>query len=188
MPATPTRTISARGLTPSESSEAALHGQRALTPIYSGAISGGIVGIAWIVGLVVWLYKRHRRARRAKAAGYRSHREFLDPPKTQDAFIIPPDPAVIKGQARPGQKIVFASEEGKHHGKAFKYAKSNTVPMVDADGLETRVHGEKESVPPGMDHRVSAPCRVPDSAHLSSTPQEDGHAIPPDKTNGLGQR
>ncbi|KAI0746068.1 hypothetical protein C8Q76DRAFT_705992 [Earliella scabrosa] len=182
MPTTPTRTRAARDLTPSESREAALHGQRALTPILSGAISGGIIGVAWIIGIIVWLYKRHRRARRAKAAGYRSYREFLDPPKTEDAFIIPPDPAVIKGQALPGQRIVFADEDEKAR-KGIRHAK--TVPIVEADERRERSgHGEKEGVPPGMDHRASAPCRVPDGAHdrdasathpLDTSRQADGH-------------
>ncbi|KAI0744272.1 hypothetical protein C8Q80DRAFT_1185979 [Daedaleopsis nitida] len=163
MPTTPTLSYQVDALTPSQSRDAALHGEsRALTPILSGAISGGIVGVAWIVGIIVWLYKRHRRARRAKAAGFRSYREFLDPPKTEDAFIIPPDPAVIHGQARPGQRFVV--EKGKDReadedvSRAFRHVR--TAPLVETD--VPRVHGEKESVPPGMDHRTSAPARVPD--------------------------
>ncbi|EIW63560.1 uncharacterized protein TRAVEDRAFT_43848 [Trametes versicolor FP-101664 SS1] len=146
-------------MTPEQSREIALHGHRALTPILSGAISGGIVGVAWIIGIIVWLYKRHRRARRAKAAGFRSHREFLDPPKKQEAFIIPPDPAVIQGQVKPGQQIVVEDVQMAH----LKPAK--TVPAAAADG--ERRHGEKEDVPPGMAHRGSAPCRVPDEPRSS---------------------
>lgn len=150
-----------------------LFSHRALTPILSGAISGGIVGVAWIIGIIVWLYKRHRRARRAKAAGFRSYREFLDPPKKQDAFIIPPDPAVLKGQARPGQKFVVEKEKGhgKKDKKDFKLKHANTLPIVVVD---ERPHGE-ESVPPGMDHKaVSAPSQVPDAAHLSPLPTSNG--------------
>ncbi|OJT06958.1 hypothetical protein TRAPUB_2159 [Trametes pubescens] len=152
-------------LTPEQSRQIALNGKhRALTPILSGAISGGIVGVAWIIGIVVWLYKRHRRARRARAAGYRSHREFLDPPKKQEAFIIPPDPAVIQGQVKPGQQIVVEDVQMAH----LKPAK--TVPEAAAEVKEKeggRRHGEKEDVPPGMAHRGSAPCRVPDSRESS---------------------
>ncbi|RPD53045.1 hypothetical protein L227DRAFT_581710 [Lentinus tigrinus ALCF2SS1-6] len=159
----PTLTLAVDAMTPSESREAALHGQRALTPILSGAISGGIVGVAWIIGIIVWLYKRHRRARRAKAAGFRSYREFLDPPKKQDAFIIPPDPAVLQGQARPGQKFVVEKEH-KKKGKDFLFKHAKTVPVAET---EERPHGEKEGVPPGMNHRASAPPRVPESTPLS---------------------
>ncbi|KAI0661298.1 hypothetical protein C8Q70DRAFT_1043906 [Cubamyces menziesii] len=156
--AVPSRVVEA--LTPEQSRQIALHGaKRALTPILSGAISGGIVGVAWLIGLVIWLYKRHRRARRAKAAGYRSYREFLDPPKRQEPFIIPPDPAVIKGQVRPGQKVVVEDAQAAH----VKHAK--TLPAAGAagekDGDERR-RGEKEDVPPGMQHRSSAPCRLPE--------------------------
>ncbi|KAI8992874.1 hypothetical protein BD414DRAFT_412513 [Trametes punicea] len=158
----PSATVAIDAMTPQESREAALHGHRALTPILSGAISGGIVGVAWIIGIVVWLYKRHRRARRAKAAGFRSYREFLDPPKKQEAFIIPPDPAVIQGQVRPGQKIVVEDVQAAH----VKHAK--TVPTAERDEERHR-RGEKEDVPKGMPHRTSAPCRVPnleDAAHM----------------------
>ncbi|KAI0330982.1 hypothetical protein GY45DRAFT_1322902 [Cubamyces sp. BRFM 1775] len=157
--AIPSRVVEA--LTPEQSRQIALHGaRRALTPILSGAISGGIVGVAWLIGLVVWLYKRHRRARRAKAAGYRSYREFLDPPKRQEPFIIPPDPAVIKGQVRPGQKVVVEDAQAAH----VKHTKTVPAAAGDEDG---RRHGEKEDVPPGMQHRTSAPCRVPEGGNTA---------------------
>ncbi|KAI1785753.1 hypothetical protein LXA43DRAFT_899114 [Ganoderma leucocontextum] len=194
MPTTPT--LVARAMTPSESREAALHGQRALTPILSGAISGGIVGIAWIVGIVYWLYKRHRRARRAKAAGFASYREFLDPPKLKHPFIIPPDPAVIKGQVAPGQKIVLDKKHKDTDGKdedededELKHAR--TVPMTDAEERELegrlpedaeaggavgygstvnlRAMEDSESAPSRMVHRASAPVRVPSKHSLKST-------------------
>ncbi|KAI0369648.1 hypothetical protein BV20DRAFT_967612 [Pilatotrama ljubarskyi] len=156
-------------LTPQQSREIALHGHRALTPILSGAISGGIVGVAWIIGIIVWLYKRHRRAKRAKAAGFRSYREFLDPPKKQEPFIIPPDPAVIKGQVKPGQKIVVEDAQAAHM-KHVKHA--NTIPTAAGEDEERR-HGEKEGVPPGMAHRSSAPCRLPESEESAESEPND---------------
>ncbi|KAI9061758.1 hypothetical protein FKP32DRAFT_1594285 [Trametes sanguinea] len=159
----PSATVAVDAMTPQESREAALHGHRALTPILSGAISGGIVGVAWIIGIIVWLYKRHRRARRAKAAGYRSYREFLDPPKKQEAFIIPPDPAVIQGQVKPGQKVVIEDVQAAH----VKHAK--TIPTAAGDE-EGHKHGAKEDVPPGMPHRSSAPCRVSGAEDGSQSP------------------
>ncbi|KAH9859119.1 hypothetical protein C2E23DRAFT_801493 [Lenzites betulinus] len=171
----PSLTVAVDAMTPSQSREAALHGHRALTPILSGAISGGIVGVAWIIGIIVWLFKRHRRAQRAKAAGYRSHREFLDPPKKDDAFIIPPDPAVIKGHAKPGQRIVVEDVQMAH----MKHAR--TVPEAAAEDGERR-HGEKEDVPPGMAHRTSAPCRVQDSpnpSNYSGREREKQPLVPP---------
>ncbi|KAI0762140.1 hypothetical protein BD413DRAFT_218144 [Trametes elegans] len=168
MTAVPSVSAVVDAMTPSESREAALHGHRALTPILSGAISGGIVGVAWIVGIIVWLYKRHRRAKRAKAAGFRSHREFLDPPKKQEAFIIPPDPAVVKGQVKPGQQIVLEDAKAAH----VKHAK--TLPAaVGEDDESGRRRGGKEDVPPGMAHRTSAPCRVPGSTDSPPEPPVD---------------
>ena len=156
-----------------------LFSHRALTPILSGAISGGIVGVAWIIGIIVWLYKRHRRARRAKAAGFRSYREFLDPHKTKDAFILPPDPAVVKGQARPGQSFVPDGMEAREHERekerlereehwrgvgVFRHA--HTMPGAEK---EEGAHGRREGVPLGMGHR-SAPASVPDGLDTDTTP------------------
>ncbi|KAM5533236.1 hypothetical protein V8D89_013101 [Ganoderma adspersum] len=136
MPTTPT--LVARAMTPSESREAALHGKRALTPILSGAISGGIVGVAWIVGIIYWLYKRHRRARRAKAAGFASYREFVDPPKVKGPFILPPDPAVLKGQAQPGQKIVL----DKRHKHKHKHENGSVEEKEVGEGEEELKHAK----------------------------------------------
>ncbi|TBU24506.1 hypothetical protein BD311DRAFT_799393 [Dichomitus squalens] len=175
MPVTPSAVVDA--MTASQSREAALHGHRALTPILSGIISGGIVGVAWIIGIIVWAFKRIRRARRAKAAGFRSYREFLDPPKLKDPFIIPPDPAVLQGQVQPGQKVVIEKEKGgKDKARVLKHA--NTVPIVrvedfsdeqsgrEANGYgggspSTLSCGAKAGVPPGMEHNASAPASIP---------------------------
>jgi hypothetical protein len=55
--------------------------------------------MAWLVGLVMWLYKRRRRQKRI-AAG-----TLLEDEKP-DQYIIPPDPAVLSGQYTPGQTVV----------------------------------------------------------------------------------
>ena len=182
MPITPT--LVARAMTPSESREAALHGyvslhlqrfltptpyprrwrsKRALTPILSGAISGGIVGVAWIVGIIYWLYKRHRRARRAKAAGFASYREFVDPPKVKGPFILPPDPAVLKGQAQPGQKIVL----DKRHKHKHKHGNEN------GSGEEERGEGEKE-----LKHASTVPMTHKEERELQEEVGADADTTP----------
>ncbi|KAI0793189.1 hypothetical protein C8Q75DRAFT_730975 [Abortiporus biennis] len=105
---------------------------RAKTPIIAGAISGSIVGAAWIIGFIIYFYKRHRREKRAKAAGFKGHREYLGPPKKQTIFVIPPDPAVIQGLAAPGQRI-FEDPVVKHEpDSAHPHPPNGTaIPMIN---------------------------------------------------------
>jgi len=86
----------------SSSEAASLQGHKAMTPIIAGSVCGGVLGIAWIIGFIVYfMKKRKRRARRAKEeAG-------LVPPKKKEKptekIIVPPDPAILLGQRRPGE-------------------------------------------------------------------------------------
>lgn len=63
---------------------------------------------------MVYFYKRHRREKRARALGFKSHREMLDPPKKAEPFIIPPDPAIVEGRAQPGERIMIEHKKHKH--------------------------------------------------------------------------
>ncbi|KAG1731506.1 uncharacterized protein EDB91DRAFT_1085051 [Suillus paluster] len=84
----------------SESSEAAsLNGHKALTPIITGSICGGVLAIAWIVGLVFCLLKRRKSKGR-------------DPPNETDEterYIIPPDPAILQGYRKPDEQGAHVS-------------------------------------------------------------------------------
>jgi hypothetical protein len=63
----------------------------------AGIVSGTCVGIAWIVGFVIYFVKRRRRDQVARAAGFHSHKDYIftkaiaNPP----TYIIPPDPALV---------------------------------------------------------------------------------------------
>ena len=109
------------------------------------------------MGIIYWLYKRHRRARRAKALGFASYREFVDPPKLKGPFILPPDPAVLKGQVLPGQKI-DVDKKHKTKGKDKKGKKdededegggelkhARTVPLTRVEKRE--LEGELQEGP-----------------------------------------
>ncbi len=102
------------------------HRHKALTPMISGIISGSCVGIAWIIGFIIYFYKRHRREKRARALGFKNHREMLDPPKKPEAFIIPPDPAVVEGGRVPGERIY--NDPGVPDSDLPKHAK--TIPFA----------------------------------------------------------
>jgi len=65
----------------------------AKTPVIAGTISGVCIAIAWTIALIwFWLRRKKRRARTGN---------LLD--DGPDAYIIPPDPAVLNGVAQPGE-------------------------------------------------------------------------------------
>ncbi|KAG1862859.1 uncharacterized protein F5891DRAFT_1013662 [Suillus fuscotomentosus] len=82
------------------SSEAAsLNGNKALTPIIAGSVCGGVLAIAWIVGLIWFLLKRRKSKNR-------------NPPKEtneMEPYIIPPDPAILQGDKELNQHSVRIS-------------------------------------------------------------------------------
>lgn len=122
----------------------------------SGCISGGLVGIAWIIGFIIYFYKRVRREHRARALGFRGHREMLDPPKKPVAFIIPPDPAIVESGMIPGERIYDDptwKEESPKHAKTF--------PLSNFDTSSTsKVSTAGEQSPPPLPHWSSAPSRI----------------------------
>ncbi|TFY62889.1 hypothetical protein EVJ58_g3574 [Rhodofomes roseus] len=87
--------------TSQQSEQASLHGQRALTPMISGVVSGGTIGILWIVGLLIYIYRRYRGHQQVRSAGLRTHRELDILPPKPEAYILPPDPAIIQGFRAP---------------------------------------------------------------------------------------
>ncbi|KAG2342470.1 hypothetical protein BDR05DRAFT_346857 [Suillus weaverae] len=76
------------------SSEAAsLNGHKALTPIIAGSVCGGVLVIAWIVGLVWYLLKRRKsKDRKPPEGNYKMER-----------YIIPPDPAILQEDQKPDE-------------------------------------------------------------------------------------
>lgn len=140
---------------------------RANTPVIAGAVSGGCVGAAWIIGFIIYFYKRHRREKRARAAGFRSHREMLDPPKKKETFVIPPDPAIVEAGHQPGEKIyddpkVQSADHLKH---------ARTVPIAQAEyASSSKVDGTSSPIVPEMQHTASAPSRVHHTSQLSLPP------------------
>jgi len=121
------------------SSEAAAlpNGERALTPILSGAISGTIIVIAWTVAAVYALIKYRRRKKRFKRAG---RPDLMHEEPKPEPFILPPDPAIVQGHLKPGDHIfIDAAEEGKKKGKG----KSKSKLAVDEEtGAGAEEHAE----------------------------------------------
>jgi len=74
--------------------------------------------LAWTIALTIYFRKRHRRRERRRliAVGKATPKETdLDIPK--ENVIIPPDPAVLLGQCKPGEVII---PESRNSGFKFR--------------------------------------------------------------------
>lgn len=104
---------------------------------------------------------------------------MLDPPKKDEAFIIPPDPAIVEGECEPGAKIyndpAVQSDELPPH--------AHTVPLTQAEhsnsgsGSSMKEDGYRaESVP--LRHSTSAPSSIPSTpAPMEIRPSMSYHTI-----------
>ena len=68
---------------------------KALTPMLAGSICGGVLVLAWIVGLIWYLLKRRKRK-----GQYQDPSEEID---QTERYIIPPDPAILEGNMKPDE-------------------------------------------------------------------------------------
>jgi len=144
--------------TSQQSEQATLHGHRALTPMISGAVSGGTIGILWIVGLLIYIYRRYRGHQQVRSAGLRNHRELAIPPPKPEAYILPPDPAIIQGFRVPGERVVPDDPRTGGNGKP-KHA--TTVPLTPNEKSELRKEEKGKA----------AESRAGDVGHVKSAPQ-----------------
>lgn len=72
------------------------------------------MGLAWIIGFVVYFRKRYNRKQRNRlvAAGKATPRP-KDLTEPEEKIVIPPDPAVLLGQRKPGE-MAFPERERRH--------------------------------------------------------------------------
>jgi len=153
-----------------------------------GTVTGGLIGLAWVIGFIIYFYKRHRRESRARAAGLRGHREMLDPLKKNEAFIIPPDPAIVQGQLAPGDRVYDDPKLEK--GELPRWSKS--MPLSGKTSQPTSPPETPTGVTaPLMPHTASEPTqkRARPSRENSTTapsPQDllSNPPVPPPKGKG----
>ncbi len=69
------------------------------TPIIAGVVSGVCVGLAWLIGMILFL--RRRKQRRINFARHLAQGTLRV--KVPEAYIVPPDPAVIEAQKPPAR-------------------------------------------------------------------------------------
>lgn len=125
----------------------------AKTPMIAGIVSGSCVGLAWFIGFIIYFYKRHRREKRARALGFRNHREMLDPPKKQEAFIIPPRPSHHRGGPQARREHLRRPESaGLGHAETCSHAPHRAGRALRAP----RGRGEDFGCAPNTTHVVCA--------------------------------
>ena len=174
--------------------------ERAKTPMISGIVTGSVIAAMWFAAFILYVFRRIRATRSAHAAGYNSRREVLRPPKKPEAFIIPPDPAVVVEGHVPGE-ATFPEEDERYRddpemeGRDVRKVKTEPEPASHAEIKKAHAHAhvhlwggrEKEKERErargeGEDgeahelitqqHRNSAPAGVVFSRHLSPIPDE----------------
>ncbi|KAH9839362.1 uncharacterized protein C8Q71DRAFT_508460 [Rhodofomes roseus] len=132
--------------TSQQSEQASLHGQRALTPMISGVVSGGTIGILWIVGLLIYIYRRYRGHQQVRSAGLRTHRELDILPPKPEAYILPPDPAIIQGFRAPGERVVPDDPRADGNGNP-KHVRTEPWTSSEKGGRRKEKEKEREARP-----------------------------------------
>lgn len=110
---------------------------------------------------------------------------MLDPPKKQETYIIPPDPAIVEGDIEPGAKIY---DDPKLQGNELPQH-ARTVPIAQADNSNSasgsstmKGNGEKPDSVPEIPHSTSAPSSVP----LTISPTEERPSLPLSRISSEG--
>lgn len=131
----PTLTLVAFAVSSSEAA-ALPNGEKALTPIIAGTISGTCVAVAWAIAAVVAIVRRRRRRKRFKKAG---RLDLVDENPKPQAFIVPPDPAVVQGQRLPGEHAFAEKQNSKGKQKVDEQLpqRANTYPPNHAGSHES---------------------------------------------------
>ncbi|KAH6914357.1 hypothetical protein BKA70DRAFT_1421136 [Coprinopsis sp. MPI-PUGE-AT-0042] len=139
------------------SSEAAsLQGKPAKTPIIAGATCGAVLFVAWVVGFAIYFRKRYNRKQRKRLAEEGKcdpPPEKVNPNASTERFIIPPDPAVLMGIAKPGEMVYTAetrmSEDG-HEGRpsmgSRRPTQTHKKSPSHSDSKPTSVKGKGKQV------------------------------------------
>lgn len=138
----------------------------------SGAVSGGTIGIFWIVGLLVYIYRSYRRRQQVRSAGLRNHRELDILPPKPEAYILPPDPAIIEGFLVPGERVVPGDPRADGDGKP-KYVRTEPLLQSEKDKERSKLRrghvGHAKSAPqlPTLEEQPSPPASL-----LSGAPNQ----------------
>ncbi|GBE81167.1 hypothetical protein BKA93DRAFT_820839 [Sparassis latifolia] len=123
-------------------------------PTIAGAVTGSCIGVAWIVGLILWFIKRRQRWNRARRAGLKTHRQLPDTVPKPEAYIIPPDPAIIEGAGKP-REVAYRDDPATDDFDNTRRAK--TVPL--ARNQKSINAGEPVYYPPAV-NPASMPWRA----------------------------
>ncbi|KAJ2917777.1 hypothetical protein MD484_g2624, partial [Candolleomyces efflorescens] len=168
----------------------------AKTPIIAGSICGAVLLIAWIVGFVIYFRKRANRKKRKRMA----EEGLCEPPpekvnptrSSSERIVIPPDPAVILGYAKPGETVHVPREKSSSktppHSRSHSRSQSTAsvkqqipTPSRPAPLAKTKSHGhhhKKSLSHSSSKSRPSSPKKAegddetaPLNPHVNDSPQ-----------------
>lgn len=136
---------------------------KAKTPIIAGAASGAFIAVAWIIALLYFYARRHKRRQKADAALL--GRDGRD----TERYIIPPDPAVMNGVAHAG--------EYRHPNGNYGQGISLQPRRAKAGAMTTQTtnrYNEAHNNNSNADSSGSAPSHAPQSSisEYPPSPQE----------------
>ncbi|KAF8160759.1 hypothetical protein B0H34DRAFT_350891 [Crassisporium funariophilum] len=147
-------TRAAAALPVSSSEAASLGGKKALTPIIAGSVCGGVMFLAWVIGFGIYFRKRYKRRQRNRlvADGKAAPREKdLEIPK--EKIVIPPDPAVLLGQRKPGE-LAFPERQNSNEGP-HRMAWSRHASHVRNHSSPLATPGETSPTNGSANHHIS---------------------------------
>lgn len=144
--ATPVRRDDSAAAAASSSEAASLGGQPAKTPIIAGSVCGGVLFIAWVVGFAIYFRKRQKRKERKRLAEV----GLAEPPpekiapsrKESERVVIPPDPAVLLGYAKPGE---IAHPAASRHNSSSHHQGEHANAKRPAHHSHSRSHSHVRS-------------------------------------------
>ncbi|PPQ98781.1 hypothetical protein CVT24_003339 [Panaeolus cyanescens] len=146
MPATFSQSAS-----PALHARAAANSKRALTPIIAGSVCGGVMLIAWIIGFAIYFRKRYNRKKRNRliAEGKASPRE-KDLRQPEEKIVIPPDPAVLLGQRKPGEVVFPEGENSRDSPLRVPWSRhgSHYKPQIHTENSGSSAHLNPKQLAP----------------------------------------
>ncbi|KAL1670076.1 hypothetical protein GGF50DRAFT_109811 [Schizophyllum commune] len=183
----------ARDYQPSGSTVPSLGGGDAKTPMIAGSVCGGLMAIAWIIGFTIYFRKRWKRKirNRKRRAGLEVPLSPHEGPEApQEKVVIPPDPAVLAGLAKPGSDAFEGMEalrkpritrglsraKGRLEGifEQDEKAKGSPRPSTSAPALDSGASTASPSTT-----TIKPPPPPPPPRHSRKSSRETAAPLPP---------
>jgi len=130
------------------------------TPMIAGAVCGGFMGLAYLIGFTIYFVKRYKRKklnRRIKAG--KAEPKTLPVPK--EKIVIPPDPAVLLGQRMPGERVVVDDKRHWLHAhRTTSHVKGGEAGNKNANSSASQLVNTSRPETPRISDEITVPADV----------------------------